>query len=251
MAVLAHPDDETVLGPLLARYASQGHQAWVVSVTSGQIGVTPNTTLPAGPELGRAREEELRRACGLLGIHPPLLLGFEDGGIHTHRVQEEIAERLRHLFAELRPDVVLTWGPEGASGHPDHRALSAITTQVFQTRPAGRHSARKLYYIAYPESLFRPPVDHNPALEKLLRALTSRPVFDDFISTAVDCRDYTRHAAEALRCHRTQWDDALMDAWTYFLTQVLGGHIYLRLALPPAIHKEDDILAGLDPEGPA
>ncbi len=93
----------------------------------------PETTVP-GEELGRQRVEEARCATQALGIAPPMLLGFPDGKLGdyvgdralSYRVTQRIAEEL----ARLRPDAVVTWGPDGGTGHPDHRIVSNIVTQL-------------------------------------------------------------------------------------------------------------------------
>jgi len=100
----------------------------------------PESTVP-GEDLVRQRAEEARCAAQALGIHPPILLGFPDGklgdyvGDRTliHRATQRIAEEL----ARLRPDAVITWGPDGGTGHPDHRIVGNIATQLQRTGAPG------------------------------------------------------------------------------------------------------------------
>lgn len=95
LAVFAHPDDEVWwgTGTLLAKYAQEGHEVYLVTVTSGQLGVTTHANIPAGPELGAAREEELRCSAQTLGIQPPFAFGFHDQGLATTLVMDEVARR--------------------------------------------------------------------------------------------------------------------------------------------------------------
>ena len=80
LAVFAHPDDETVVAPLLARYARMGLIARLAITTDGQNGVREHTSIPAGEALAKARAEEARCAAERLGIQPPFLLGLEENG---------------------------------------------------------------------------------------------------------------------------------------------------------------------------
>ena len=68
LAVFAHPDDETTVSPLLARYAKAGHPVYLATITSGQKGVRPHAGIAAGDQLGAAREKELRYAASALGV---------------------------------------------------------------------------------------------------------------------------------------------------------------------------------------
>ena len=71
LAVFAHPDDESAtIATLLSRYAKEGHDVYLIVVTSGQVGDS-NTDIPRGDQLGAAREKESRCSCKALGIHDP------------------------------------------------------------------------------------------------------------------------------------------------------------------------------------
>src|SRR5262249_11937094 len=125
LAVFAHPDDETTVSPLLAKYAAAGHPVRLVTITSGQQGTGPFTRLSADP-LGAARKHHPRCAAKHTATPPPTFLQYQDQGISHPEVRDKFAPRLRRIIAETRPDVVITFGPDGATGHPDHRAASSI-----------------------------------------------------------------------------------------------------------------------------
>lgn len=146
LAVFAHPDDEEVVMPLLARYAREGVDVHLAIATDGQKGVTPHAGIPAGEELAAVRAEEARCACETLGIHPPILLGLVDGELYKEENQATLLREITRLFDELKPDVVLTWGPDGVTGHNDHRLVSSLVTQVFQTTA----TPAQLYYPGIP-----------------------------------------------------------------------------------------------------
>jgi LmbE family N-acetylglucosaminyl deacetylase len=226
LAVFAHPDDETSVGALLACLAAEGHDVYLASITSGQKGYREHAGIPAGEGLGRVREEELRAAARELGIHEPFLLGFEDQGIATPAVAEQVVRRLRSLYDETRPDVVLTFGADGITGHIDHRMAGDLATLVFQEQGPLAHKPRKLYYVAFPESL----LEGSP----LARERKLYTVSDRFITTEIDCRHTMDAAMRALACHRSQFAPDLMARLRGLHAELFGGRVFLRLALTAA-----------------
>ncbi len=252
LAVFAHPDDEIAAGTLLARYAAEGHDVHLVILTSGQQGDS-RTDIPAGPELGAAREKEARCSAKALGLHPPYLLGFQDANIATREAVAAIIKRLREIVAETKPDVIVTWGPDGLSGHPDHRMTSALATDVFQRRSWFETPPAKLYYVALPEALL------SRASEREQAALA--PVADQFVTTTVDGRDHADAVYQAMQCHITQWGplEEVQQRYEAFrrgesqelmMRSVLGRPVTLRLALSVAGagqkgDRETDILQDL------
>jgi LmbE family N-acetylglucosaminyl deacetylase len=235
LAVFAHPDDEFSVGPLLARCAAEGHGVYLASITSGQKASATHSGIPRGEALGAAREEELRCAAAALGIHEPILLGFQDQGISTQHAADAVAGCLREIIERLRPEVLLTFGADGITGHPDHRAASYIVTEVFQEHRRLGWKPRKLYYTAFPDSLLAsipPPFDAR-----------LRTTADEFVTTVVDCRAWLDAAASAVRCHRTQWTPERMLQFEALNRDVLRGRVHLRLAMSAA--RESHVFDGL------
>ncbi len=137
-------------------------------------------------ELGAIRERELRSAADVLGITGVFLLGLPDGEVSRFD-REEACRRLLAVFEHCAPDAVITFGPDGSlSPHPDHVAVSRLTTRVFFTLPSDRRPAGLYYYLS-PWRSSPPP-----------RYLLDRTVI------AVDVSAYRRRRLEALRCHLTQ-----------------------------------------------
>lgn len=157
MAVLAHPDDETFgMGAVLASCAAQGVQVHVLTATRG---FCDWFGLPApGPDywdLDHPLEQELYRAAGVLGIHSVTLLDFEEGKLDQTIPADVISHISTHLRL-VRPQVVVTFSPDGFSGHPDHIAISQLTHAALvraadpQDRESGSfppHQVSKLYYL--------------------------------------------------------------------------------------------------------
>lgn len=217
LAVFAHPDDEGVVSPILARYAREGCRVHLAIVTDGRNGVGPHAGIPAGEALSGVRAQEAECACRCLGIEPPRLLGVEDGAVagHLDRVEGEVCR----LFEELDPDLIITWGPDGLYGHPDHRLVGDIVTQVFQTVACGKQ--RQLYYTAIPAGRLKvvsPPLDLT-LYSTQERYLTARIAYTE--------EDFAR-AREAFYCHRSQFTRQQMDVLMDFLDRLQEGICYLR-----------------------
>jgi LmbE family N-acetylglucosaminyl deacetylase len=143
MTILPHPDGESFpVGGTLARYAAAGVRVILVTATRGEAGV-PNL---APAEAARLRSAELQAATRALGAEQVIFLDYVDGTLAEFK--SDLTTRLIQLLRQFRPDAVITFGPDGISGHPDHIALSECVTHSFrQSGLAGR-----LFYIAASEA---------------------------------------------------------------------------------------------------
>ena len=117
LMVWAHPDDETYLvGGLSAALTDAGQRVVCVTATRGEAGGT-------AADLARIRTTELEAALDVLGVEEHHWLDYADGGCASVD-DDEAAARIRAVVDEVRPDTVVTFGPDGFTGHPDHRAVS-------------------------------------------------------------------------------------------------------------------------------
>lgn len=153
-AVFAHPDDELLVAPLLATLARQGVSVTLIVATAGESG-TLRTEVPAGVELATIRRAETQCSARALGLASPIILDFADGQLgHFERPAPAYTQRLASTLAEvltrLHPEAIVTFGPEGADGHPDHRIISSVVTQLVQARTPGVPSA--LLYAGFPST---------------------------------------------------------------------------------------------------
>jgi LmbE family N-acetylglucosaminyl deacetylase len=227
VAVIAHSDDETAAAPILARYAREGVQVYLVVATDGAEGGT-HTTIPLGPELARARAEEARCAADALGAQPPILLGFPDGKLGDYIGDRSLLYRLTDRIAgelqRLHPDAVLTWGPDGGTGHPDHRLVSSIATQL--ARAAAPGVPARLFYMSLPAEGMRamnPQRGAPPLLIPEAKYFTVRVSFTQ--------RDFDA-AQHAMTCHRTQFTEEQVKRLGPFAAQAWNGEIRLIPAFP-------------------
>lgn len=153
LGIFAHPDDETFCaGGTLAKYAAGGVEVMVVSATRGDAGQIRDARLATRRTLGDVRDRELRAACEALGVQHVECWDFLDGMLREADPRELRGE-LVDLFSGFRPDVVLTFGDDGAYGHPDHIAIShATTAAVGQAISDGSHVPGRLYHSHFPRS---------------------------------------------------------------------------------------------------
>jgi len=225
LAVFAHPDDETVVGPLLARYAREGVDVHLAIATDGGKGVREHAGIPAGEKLATRRAEEARCACRQLGIRPPVLVGLEDGAMQETENKDAFAREVARLFAELEPDVVVTWGPDGLSGHTDHRLVSSIVTEVFQ---AAESPPRQLYYAGFSterlDALARARPEGAAGLPMAVRTVRDRHLPVRIPYTERDAEA----AARALDCHESQYSPPERANLGGMARQVENGVVTLR-----------------------
>jgi LmbE family N-acetylglucosaminyl deacetylase len=229
VALLAHADDESAAAPILARYAREGVQVYLLVATDGAEGGT-HTTIPRGPELARARGEEARCAADALGVQPPILLGFPDGKLGDYIGDRSLLYRLTDRIAgelqRLHPDAVLTWGSDGGTGHPDHRLVSSIATQL--ARAAAPGVPERLFYMSLPAEGMRamnPQRGAPPLLIPEAKYFTVRVSFTQ--------RDFDA-AQRAMACHRTQFTEEQVKRLAPFAAQAWNGEIRLIPAFPTA-----------------
>jgi LmbE family N-acetylglucosaminyl deacetylase len=227
VALLAHADDESAAAPILARYAREGVQVYLLVATDGAEGGT-HTTIPRGPELARARGEEARCAADALGVQPPILLGFPDGKLGDYIGDRSLLYRLTDRIAgelqRLHPDAVLTWGSDGGTGHPDHRLVSSIATQL--ARAAAPGVPERLFYMSLPAEGMRamnPQRGAPPLLIPEAKYFTVRVSFTQ--------RDFDA-AQRAMACHRTQFTEEQVKRLAPFAAQAWNGEIRLIPAFP-------------------
>ncbi len=282
LEVHAHPDDESITsGGLFAWCAERGILTVLVTCTGGEVGEIVDPTMDKAsvqPQLASLREDELRQACGILGIEHLELLGYRDSGMadtpdneHPHSFAradlEEATARLVRIFRSYRPDVVVTYDENGGYGHPDHIKAHRITVRAFDLAAdakfgpelGGPWQPAKLYYTALPRSRLR----------RLARELRSRGIKtrwddvdpdkiefgtpDERVTTTVDVRRYAGTKMRAMLAHRTQIDPAgwMLNLSDDLRREIWGWESFTRVrSSVDAPLPETDLLAGLPlPQG--
>ena len=224
LAVFAHPDDEQVVSPMLARYAREGVRVHLAIATDGRKGVREHAGIPAGEKLAAARAEEARCACEKLRIEPPTLIGLEDGALHTQENKRAFLDRLTHLLGDVRPDAIVTWGPDGVTGHTDHRMVSNLVTEVFQ-RAGG--AARQLFYAGLSSerlAVLQQQGAPGGGVPQSVAMVDGRYLPVRIAYTEADARA----AADSLACHKTQYTPDETAAMLRMTRAMENGAVRLR-----------------------
>ena len=225
LAIFAHPDDETTITPVLAEYASMGYDVTVVISTDGRYGVTKHADIPAGDSLIAIRKKEIECSCNAIGINPPILLNAHDGlkgleGVGAQFGQFQYLENeFNRIIKEIVPDIIITMGPEGDSGHPDHRIVSAIVTQLYLSNDWSKNV--DLYYCGWSEKQASKYGDWN------LHATLS-----EYLNTKISySAESEQKHFDAIQCYKSQYSDKEMKNWISLETEDDNKQLYFRRVL--------------------
>lgn len=189
LCVFAHPDDEAFrCGGTLALLARCGVRVCLLTATRGEAGSCGDPPLCAPEALAAWREQELRCACAALGSELPRLLTYPDGGLADVNAAE-LTARILTAIREAGAQALISFGPDGLSGHPDHITIGRCAAEAFRQA----EDVAALYTVAVPASVAQ-------ALE--MRQVHAVP--DAEIALAVDVSAVWEVKLAAIRCHATQ-----------------------------------------------
>jgi N-acetyl-1-D-myo-inositol-2-amino-2-deoxy-alpha-D-glucopyranoside deacetylase len=260
LAVFAHPDDEAFSsGGVLAALRERGVEVTLVCATRGEAGEILVPDLATPENLGDVREGELRRAMAAVGVTDVRLLDYRDSGMagtpeneHPRALmrasERAVAGQIAEVIREMRPEMVLTFGPDGYYGHPDHlvvhRATTAAVLAVGEETSGWRVGA--LYYATAPREWFKEMAERPDGRfrdvppEQVERMGTPRVE----ITTVLDVGPYVERKRAAMAAHRTQFGDdgPFRELSPDEVARILSREHFVRAALP-----WDDSAAPFDP----
>ncbi|SCF13087.1 N-acetyl-1-D-myo-inositol-2-amino-2-deoxy-alpha-D-glucopyranoside deacetylase [Micromonospora mirobrigensis] len=283
LLVHAHPDDESIgTGATMAHYAADGAHVTLVTCTlgeEGEIHVPALAQLAAAEadQLGGYRIAELAAACAELGVADHRFLGgagrYRDSGMMGMATNEhprafwradldEAAGLLVEVIREVRPQVLVTYDPNGFYGHPDHIQAHRVAMRAVELAAAEGIAPAKVYWTAMPRSVLEAGLNHftessdNPfaGIDHADELPFGTP--DAEIAARIDATD--QHAAKeaAMRAHATQIP---ANSWLYSIAGNFGAEFmgveYFTLAVggkgpgSGPYGWEDDLFAGLAPDG--
>ncbi len=220
MAVFAHPDDEAfAVGGTLAKYAAEGCDVHLVTATRGEAGEIRDPDMATKANLPQVREQELRCACEMYGIPPPRFLDYVDGQLAIVHQGQAVGKLVR-IIREVRPQVLITFGPEGIYGHYDHIAVHRWTTIAYDlaadqkcfpdqiSDTCAPHQASKLYYQVLSEKVLSFLAPQGMPATVMMDGVPFPMVgySRDEITTVIDIGEHTETKLRGLQCHATQID---------------------------------------------
>jgi LmbE family N-acetylglucosaminyl deacetylase len=218
LAVFAHPDDERVIGPLLSKLARDGRETHLVIATDGSKGVREHAGIAAGQPLASARKLEAECAAKRLGVRELHLVGLPDGELASFENLGRLRNALDSIIARVRPSVIVTFGPEGGTGHPDHRLSGNVTSQIIEGD--ARYRDIELLYASLPTERLRTAPRASPTVNGMAEyLLTVRIPFENQDLVA---------GRESFACHKTQYTPTEMAAINAYLAHAWNGSVWLR-----------------------
>jgi N-acetyl-1-D-myo-inositol-2-amino-2-deoxy-alpha-D-glucopyranoside deacetylase len=280
VVVHAHPDDETLwTGGMIARYAAAGAAVTLVTCTLGEQGEVLTAELRGlaadrADQLGGYRVAELRAACAALGVTDQRFLGgigrWRDSGmvvepgarasvppdLHPRAFAagslDEQVDALVEVLAQVRPQVVVSYGPDGGYGHPDH----ARAHQVTMTAAARVAEGIRVFWAVQPVSAVADGIAALHAMPGLPFPLPEPDglpgVADAEVTTRLDVTTYRSAVLAAMRAHGTQvtvWAEGSHQAFALSdgVARPVLDTEYLTLVRGPAEGAHDDLFGGLPP----
>jgi LmbE family N-acetylglucosaminyl deacetylase len=221
-AVFAHPDDDTYgVAGSVALHASDGIEVTVILATSGEAGRILDPSLASRENLGVVRETEDRASWAEIGVKPSFhFLRHPDGGLAAVPAAA-LASQIEGLLEQAQPEVVVTFGPDGVTGHEDHIAVGEAATGAFHhlRERAGDAAPYRLLHVGILQSRL-------DRLNMLLRERGMEPldpskpfmprgIPDRAAAVVVDCMPAYERKIESLRRHKTQGEleDLPFELW--------------------------------------
>ncbi len=241
MAVHAHPDDESSKGAATtARYADEGHEVLVVTLTGGERGSILNPAMDTPGVLERIHEirrEEMAAAARALGVRHTWL-GFVDSGLPEGDPLpplpegcfalvplEEATEALVRVVREFKPHVMTTYDETGGYPHPDHIRCHEVSVAAFEAAgdperfpDAGEpwtplklyydhgFSRRRLEVFAEEYERLGQQFPLQGWLDRIKERAGDRGDIMGRVTTQIECGKYFPQRDDALRAHATQID---------------------------------------------
>jgi LmbE family N-acetylglucosaminyl deacetylase len=136
LGVWAHPDDEAYLSAgLMARVIADGGAVTVLTATRGEKG-TDDPASYDSDGFGAHRESELVASLAELGVTDVRFLGLRDGECDAAD-DERAIDQIHQVIEDVSPDAIVTFGPDGITNHPDHRAVSRWATEAWRRADRG------------------------------------------------------------------------------------------------------------------
>lgn len=216
LAVFAHPDDESMgMGGTLAKYAAEGVEMHLISASRGERGWAGSEEQNPGLSiLGQIRTEELKNAVKELGIKGLHFLDYIDGDVDQAHYAEAVSKIVTHI-RRIKPQVVVTFPPDGNYGHPDHIAIGQFTSAAIvcavdanyeDAENLAAHRVSKFYYMVDAENFINLIA---PFMEDMTFPVDGQtrgefPWKDWMVTTRIDMAEHCNAAWRAIQCHKSQ-----------------------------------------------
>jgi N-acetylglucosamine malate deacetylase 2 len=218
LGIFPHPDDENMIGSVLAKYSRLGHNVYVIIATDGKDG-TRITKIPAGDSLGLLRQKESICACEKLKINPPIYL-------HTDRLDTKFGVRqylngrkktmseLKKYIVQINPDLLLTFGPDGEYGHSEHIVTGAMVTELLL-----KEGWVEKYPLYFPVDIKEDVIDDDELSYIDKKYINLKVIYSD---------EDEQRMIEAAKCYVTQFTPDEIKDLTDLVTKNKSNTKYFR-----------------------
>jgi LmbE family N-acetylglucosaminyl deacetylase len=228
LLIFAHPDDESVFAAgLVCRTVAGGGLAALCTATPGEHGKLGDPPVCARERLRATRQAELMAACAELGVAPVRVLGYPDRGLASAPV-DTIRRQLVELIRAVRPQVVVTFDPNGSNLHPDHVAISRFAGDAVSAAGDARWFPDLGAPHAVARLLWTLPVKPWDVLRR------TEPALEPGVDFVIDVAAFADRKAAALRAHRSQHQSLNRIFFSKpDLTRLLGVEMFRQAYGPP------------------
>ncbi len=215
LAVFAHPGDETWINGTVALIALKYENFNMVYVTSGEVGSDVSNRGLKGETLAREREVEAHSALEILGVHnPPIFFRLPDSSLDKEEYQALMQEKLNSVFKTLSPEIVLTFGEDGLTGHKDHQLVGVATRRAADIKGSASLVLNVALSQKRREALCRYAGELGMDLPSLVPASS---VDNGTIDLNVNVNAFAERRMVAMAAHKTRHSQALIDLWRTFV----------------------------------
>jgi mycothiol S-conjugate amidase len=279
MCVHAHPDDESSKGAAtMARYAREGVDVLVVTLTDGSRGSVLNPAMDRPEVLANiteVRAAEMDLAREILGVRQ-VFMGWVDSGLpegdplpplpegcFAAGDLEEQTRAMVELIRKERPHVMTTYDENGGYPHPDHIRCHEVSMAAFEAAgdPDRFPEAGEAWQ---PLKLYYNHTFHKDRLVALHTMMTEHSIESPYgewlanwedkpedagrLTTRVECAEWFAVRDQALIAHATQVDptgrwfacpiELQQQAWPTEDFQLARTHVESEIP-------ESDLFAGI------
>ncbi|MEK7570279.1 MAG: PIG-L family deacetylase [Patescibacteria group bacterium] len=219
LVITAHPDDESyVMAGTLAANAKAGGQSMIVCATAGEKGASHLTRAIPARTLAQRRKQELHAACSVLHVNHVCICNLPDGRLAQR--MPAFSREITKAIQSYTPDIVVSFGPCGITGHADHIAAGKV----------GQGIAKKLG-VPFAAAVLSPKLQR--AAKAFLQSRRKTGHYKNtvrFVEPNLTIRIAARDKRRALRCHASQMDAGkLFTGFPKYIVEGLLHHEYFRI----------------------
>ncbi|MCT4632835.1 MAG: PIG-L family deacetylase [Firmicutes bacterium] len=191
MLIYAHPDDESIItGGTIRKMVEKGYEVDLICATRGEASTAYDRDYVKKEHLPEVREKELIDSCQVLGISKLYFMDYLDGSLKTIPEDEGVGKLIKYLNEE-KPNIVITFEPDGISHHSDHKIIHSWTMKALSSREIDTN----------PEKIYWATEDRGTGRLKKGKAMGH---FREDMTTIIDITGVIDIKTEAIKCHRSQ-----------------------------------------------